>query len=245
VVKGGPRIEAVVFDLLYTLVHPGTYPGGTGRIGWLAGILGVDPAAVKTRWTAFEPALEAGRVPSAAGAASPELAWVRTVAAELGAAVTDEDLVRIEADWDLTRRQALLDPPASSLATLVSLRERGMRLAVLSNTHALELRTWHRSPLAPLIDIVALSHEIGSCKPDPAAYGYVLDRLQTPAASAAYVGDGSSDELAGARAAGFGMVILADEAPTRSTPDDLPRLRAQADASVGPLTDVVALVTRR
>jgi len=34
------RVDAVVFDLLFTLVHPGTYPNGTDRAGWLADITG-------------------------------------------------------------------------------------------------------------------------------------------------------------------------------------------------------------
>jgi len=239
-----PRIEAVVFDLLYTLVHPGTYPGGTGRIGWLAKVLGVDPVVLSARWDAFEPVLEAGRAPARAGGAGPELEWVNAVVADSGVAVTSADLARIEAGWDLTRREALLDPPPSTVATLVALRERGIRLGVLSNTHALELRAWDRSPLALLVDVVALSHQIGSCKPDPAAYVYVLDRLGVPAAAAAYVGDGSSDELAGARAAGFGLVVLAEKAPATVAPDDLPRLRAQADASATSLLDLVALLDR-
>jgi putative hydrolase of the HAD superfamily len=62
----------------------------------------------------------------------------------------------------------------------------------------LELRAWDQSPLAAHFEVVALSHEIGACKPDPAAYGYVLSRLKVPAAGTAYVGDGSSDELVGA-----------------------------------------------
>jgi putative hydrolase of the HAD superfamily len=242
--SGPPRIEAVVFDLLYTLVHPGLFPGGTHRIDWLAGMLGVDSAALGTRWATFEPVLEAGRVPGHTDVLGPELAWVRAAAGELGAAVTGGDLDRIEADWDLTRREALLDPPSSSITALTALRERGVRLGVLSNTHALELRAWARSPLASLVDVVALSHEIGFCKPDRAAYQCVLDRLRVPARAAAYVGDGSNEELAGARAAGFSMVILAEEAPAKVAPDDLPRLRAQADASVASLTDVVPLVTR-
>jgi soluble P-type ATPase len=65
-----------------------------------------------------------------------------------------------------------------------------------------------------------------------------------PAAATAYVGDGSNDELVGARAAGFGLVILAEAAPARLTPDDLPRLRSQADTSVMSLTDVVPLTRR-
>jgi hypothetical protein len=145
--SGPPRIEAVVFDLLYTLVHPGLFPGGTHRIDWLAGMLGVDSAALGTRWATFEPVLEAGRVPGHTDVLGPELAWVRAAAGELGAAVTGGDLDRIEADWDLTRREALLDPPSSSITALTALRERGVRLSVLSNTHALELRAWARSPL--------------------------------------------------------------------------------------------------
>jgi putative hydrolase of the HAD superfamily len=239
--EAGRRIEAVVFDLFYTLVHPGTYPGGTGRVGWLAWLLGVDPSDLKARWAAFEPVLEAGQAPKHSDGLGPELRWVRAVAADLGAVVTSTDLARIEADWDLTRREALLDPPPSAVATLVGLREHGIRLGVLSNTHGLEMRAWDRSPLAAYFDVVALSHEIGACKPDPATYAYALRRLKVSAAAAAYVGDGSSDELVGARSAGFGMVLLTEEAAARSAPNDLPRLRAQADASVMSLTEVVGL----
>ena len=242
--KVGRRIEAVVFDLLYTLVHPGTYPGGTGRVGWLAGMLGVDPADLEARWTAFEPVLEAGQAPESSDGLGPELRWVRAVAADLGAEVTSTDLARTEADWDLTRRRALLDPPPSSVATLVALRERGLRVGVLSNTHGLELRAWDRSPLAAHVEVVALSHELGACKPNPATYAHVLSRLGVSAAAAAYVGDGSNDELAGARSAGFAMVVLAEEAAAKAAPDELPRLRAQADASVTSLPEVVGLVSQ-
>ena len=121
---------------------------------------------------------------------------------------------------------------------------RGIRLGVLSNTHGLELRAWDRSPLAAHLQVVARSYEIGACKPDPATYARRLSRLEVSAAAAAYVGDGSYDELVGARAAGLGLVILAEEAAAKAAPGELPRLRAQADASVTSLTDVVGLVDR-
>jgi putative hydrolase of the HAD superfamily len=227
-----------VFDLLYTLVHPRVPPGG-GRLARLGGLLGVDPAALRSRWDAFEPVLESGQAAGADGL-GPELTWVRAVAAEFGAAVSPADLALVEADWDLSRRTALLHPPADTVDTLAALRARGFRLGVLSNTHALELRAWPRSPLAGLVDAVALSHRIGACKPDPAAYRHVLTALDTPAGQAAYVGDGSGDELAGARAAGFGTVVLAEQAPRRLAPADLPRLRAQADLSVTALAELLA-----
>jgi putative hydrolase of the HAD superfamily len=232
------RVRAVVFDLLYTLVHPGSYPGGGGRLSWLAGILGVDPAALRHRWTAFEPTLEAGQARSADGC-GPELTWVRSTAAELGADPSPADLARIEADWDLTRRAALHDPPADTVHTLTVLRQRGFRLGVLSNTHALELRAWPRSPLAALVDAVSLSHRIGACKPAPPAYQHILTSLHVPAAEAVYLGDGSSNELLGARTAGFAATVLAEHAVHRHAPADLPRLRAQADLSIPTLTDLL------
>lgn len=71
----------------------------------------------------------------------------------------------------------------------------------------------------------------------------MLGRLGVAAASAAYVGDGSDNELAGAKSAGFGLVILAEEAPARSAPGDLPGLRAQADTAVTSLLPIVDLVS--
>lgn len=242
VTTNGRQIRAVVFDLLYTLVQPSTYAGGTGRIGWLANIMGVQAGELGAHWAAFEQMLESGQAPEDADGSGPELAWVRSAAAEFGVTLAASQLAEIGRDWDLTRREALLNPPESSVCALVALRDRGFRVGVLSNTHARELRAWDQSPLASLVDVVALSHEIGACKPDAAAYAYVLNRLGVPAAAAAYVGDGSSDELAGARAAGFGMVMLADSAPARLTPDDIPRLKAQADVSVSSLTDVLRIL---
>jgi putative hydrolase of the HAD superfamily len=238
----GTQIEAVVFDLLYTLVHPGTYLGGRGREGWLADILSIDAAVLDARWAAFEPLLESGRAPDGAKGLGPELTWLDELAADVGIGLATEDLERIREGWDLTRRAALLDPPAEAMSTLRELRRYKIPVGVLSNTHALELRAWDESPLASFVDVVALSHEIGACKPDQAAYAWVLSRLGVPAEAAAYVGDGSNDELQGAKTAGFSLVILAEEALARSAPEDLPRLRAQADTSVTSLGDIVGLL---
>jgi FMN phosphatase YigB (HAD superfamily) len=212
------RIEAVVFDLFFTLVHPGTYPGGSGREDWMAGILGIDAEVVADRWASFWPTLEAGRAPIGPNGLEPELHWILEVAADAGVLVTATDLERIKDGWDLTRRAALVDPPAITLSTLRELRGRGVPIGI--------------------------SHEIGACKPSPAAYAAVLGQLGVPAAAAAYVGDGSNDELAGAKTAGFSVVILVEEATARSAPTDLPRLRAQADTSVTSLGEILGLIDR-
>ena len=60
----------------------------------------------------------------------------------------------------------------------------------------------------------------------------MLDRLGVDAGTACYVGDGSSDELLGAKHVGFSLIVLAAEAPTKYAPDDLPRLHGQADEAI-------------
>lgn len=86
-----------------------------------------------------------------------------------------------------------------------------------------------------------MSHQAGVIKPNRAAYDRVLVELKVSADRAAYVGDGGSNQLAGARDAGFSVVVLAEEASRRWAPTDLPRLRAQADASVSSLRDLLPL----
>lgn len=222
-------------------MHPGEFPGGGDRTRWLAGLTGVDEHALASSWEAFEPVLESGRAETVPPL-GPELTWLTQVAEELGSPITPEILDLVERDWDLTRRAALLDPPAETVAMLGSLHSGGLKIGVLSNTHAMEMRAWPDSPLAGLVDGVVLSHEIGVMKPERAAYAAILDRLGVQADAAAYVGDGSSNELVGARRAGFALVILAAEAPRRLLPARLPVLAAQADLVLDILGELPAVL---
>lgn len=79
--------------------------------------------------------------------------------------------------YPLASRHALLHPTQATLDTLGALRCDGLRVGVLSNIHALESRSWDRSPLARLVDAAVLSHEVDVMKPDTAAYAAILDRL--------------------------------------------------------------------
>jgi putative hydrolase of the HAD superfamily len=236
--RTGGRLEAVVFDLLYTLVHPQEYPGGGDRTTWLAGLLEVEERVLKLRWEAFEETLESGRAPATAPL-GPELTWLTQLATEFSKPLGPETLHLVERDWDLTRRRALSDPPAETVDVLVTLHAMDLKIGVLSNTHGLELRGWNSSPLAGLVDAVALSHEIGAAKPDREAYEAIVNRLGISAQHAVYVGDGSNNELVGARQAGFSMVVLAAAAPIRFSPERMPALRDQADFAVEKLAELL------
>jgi 2-haloalkanoic acid dehalogenase type II len=57
--------------------------------------------------------------------------------------------------------------------------------------------------LDPLFEAIVISGEIGRHKPDPAAFGLILDRLGQTAARALYVGNSLPTDIAGAKAAGM------------------------------------------
>ena len=237
------HLEAVVFDLIFTLIHPGEFPGGGDRTTWLAGLLGVAEADLQPLWDEFETDLESGKA-SEVAPFGPELTWVVQVAAKLGRPIEFPTLKRIEKDWDLTRRLALLTPDEDAVDALVALRSAGLKIGVLSNTHALELQAWSRSPLARLVDVVVLSHEIKAMKPAGVAYEAVLSGLGVESGSCAYVGDGSSDELLGARRAGFALVVLASKYSEKFASSRVLSLKAQADIAVESLSDLPLVLLR-
>lgn len=259
------RVDAVVFDLLYTLAHPGTYPGGVDRIAWLASLIHVNEAALREgdreferavdsgqgpgtgqpnlhgSWRTVERTLETGGAPGCDGI-EPEIQWALDSAKSLGGVCDDHTLALIRQDWDLTRREALRHPDPSAIPTIRALQKAGIKVGVLSNTHTMEVRTWPDGPLAEVVDAAVFSHEIGVMKPDAAAYAAILNLLGARADRAVYVGDGGSDELVGATDAGFALVVLAEKAPQTLTPQRITVLRAQSHTTIKDLSELPGLV---
>jgi FMN phosphatase YigB (HAD superfamily) len=87
--------------------------------------------------------------------------------------------------------------------TLVELSSTGVRLGVLSNCSVEEAAGWASSPLAGRVDAAVFSYDVGMAKPDPALYRLACGRLGVPPEACVFVGDGGSDELAGAAAVGM------------------------------------------
>jgi HAD superfamily hydrolase (TIGR01549 family) len=97
----------------------------------------------------------------------------------------------------------LLEVEQAVLDMLVQLDSAGLRLGLISNCSVEEVAVWERSPLAALFDEVVFSFQVGLVKPDQAIYKLACSRLGVSPADAAFVGDGGSDELAGAAASGM------------------------------------------
>jgi HAD superfamily hydrolase (TIGR01549 family) len=94
-------------------------------------------------------------------------------------------------------------------STLRRLRGRGLRLAVLSNWQNGLIHFCEALGLAPYFDHVLCSAEVGFEKPDVRIFGRASERLALDPRSIVHVGDTLRDDYYGARAAGFGSVLLA------------------------------------
>lgn len=94
-----------------------------------------------------------------------------------------------------------------ALPTLITLGERGYRLAILANQPA--QRTPELRALGAIVDVIAMSEEMGVHKPDPEFYRRGLELMGNPdPQNVAYVGDRLDNDVLPARAAGMRAVWL-------------------------------------
>jgi putative hydrolase of the HAD superfamily len=120
---------------------------------------------------------------------------------------------------------------------LVALRERGLRIGLLSNTHW--PRHFHehfleRDGLDELIDLRCYTSEMDHTKPHPNAFRAVLKGLGVKAHEAVFVGDRAFDDIYGAASMGMRTVL-------RFNPD-VPGYDIVPDAVIGSLAELVDLV---
>ncbi len=135
---------------------------------------------------------------------------LQAAAAELGLDVA-EALLEEAAVHHLDAWTPHVTHDADAAPTLAALRERGLAVGLLSNTHW--PRTFHehfleRDGLVGLIDARLYTSEMPFQKPHPSAFRTALDALgvDEPAA-AVFVGDRRFDDISGARAVGMRTVL--------------------------------------
>lgn len=110
--------------------------------------------------------------------------------------------------WDGAAR-----PAAGAHATLAAVRARGLRTGLVSNApfppHLLRRQLEHLG-LAPLLDAVVFSSEVGYRKPSPVIYETALRRVGAAAAEALFVGDRADLDYDAPRALGMRALICTE-----------------------------------
>jgi REG-2-like HAD superfamily hydrolase len=116
-------------------------------------------------------------------------------------------------------------PEAASVCE--RLKAAGLRLAVISNGSVTVRNLLDQAGLLHHFELVIASQDLGIQKPDPRIFQAALAALGVEAGEAVYVGDLYEVDVAGAREAGMGAVLIdrqgasAHDCPTITTLDEL------------------------
>ena len=97
---------------------------------------------------------------------------------------------------------------SDALQTLRALRERGLKLGMISDCSWEAPVVWEESALAPLFDVAVFSVLARVKKPDPRIYLMACEQLGVRPQECLYIGDGGSRELTGAAAGGMRPVMI-------------------------------------
>lgn len=151
----------------------------------------------------------------------------------------DPELLR--AYYEFWEPHTLTDPDVGPLFT--ALRERGIKVGVLSNT--IWPRAWHegffrRDGVLDLIDGDVYTSEIPWTKPSPKAFRAALDAVgASDPARCVYVGDRLFDDVYGARSAGLRAIHVPH---SRIPAGQLGHTEGEPDAVVDRLAEVADVV---
>jgi putative hydrolase of the HAD superfamily len=230
-----PPLAAVLFDLDDTLHDDtATYRRAAERVAQdVAAERGVDAAALLAAYVAQAESFWKNL--SAEHLATP-LVGVRAAMwrAALGTAGLDDAALaeRCGAAYNRYRKEHLQIWPGA-LELLVALRERGLKLALVTNGFA----ETHREKIVLLqledaFDEVFIADEVGMLKPDPRLFALACERLGVPPAAAAMVGDRYERDIRGAGEVGLFTVWL------NVRDETVPPGALQPDAIVSGIEDV-------
>lgn len=196
--KAIPRPRAVLFDLFDTLVRAITLDANEPAT-WVE--LGIPIEVWQRRWFDHSDGRAVGRI-------SDPLEALRVAVHDMDPTIPIERIAVAHARRSRLFETSMLEVPPQMVAAVASLRAHGVRTAVVSNAVPGEVDAWPRSPLAGHIDAAVFSYDVGIAKPDRGIYELALGRLGIAAVDAVFVGDGTSDEHRGARAAGLRTVLV-------------------------------------
>lgn len=226
-------IRAVCFDLFHTLIDVGRSPGTPGR--YTADILGLG----REDWNdaCFSEVHDICR-PSDYREVVRQLA--HSLDPSIPLSLIHEAAEERKARFDYT----LCNPEPGVIDSLEQLREHGYKLALISNASSGEVEAWPQSPLAEYFDSAVFSCHCGYAKPDAGIYRHALQQLAVAPEEATFVGDGGSNEHAGASAFGMHTILLTHYVAERLDAGALATRRAQARHEIPDLFELLPLLVK-
>ncbi len=193
-----PAVVGVVFDLFETLVTEGPLWRYHGVPSWqeqAAERLGVSDEHFRRSWRRLKDVRMTVRMPYGDA--------LRSICDEAGVAVQSSVIDDLGLEREGAKAVPFLDVDTAVVAMLDELAALAVPMAVLSNCSGEEVEMLADSAIGSRIAHRLLSCDIDCAKPAKEAYLAASERLRLAAADCLFVGDGSFNELLGARAAGM------------------------------------------
>ena len=191
--------RAIIFDLFGTLVGNFSRRENDKVIAQLAEILNVP-------YPQFWQRMGETYVDRCLGRYAGLAELAQSLCADLGIKAEASQLSDAIQLYDVFIANALIPEPAV-LAALDTLKNNGVTLGLISDCVPAVSRLFPQSPLAERIDAAVFSCEERMMKPARGIYQVACRRLQVLPEECLFVGDGSSQELTGAAAAGMCPVL--------------------------------------
>ncbi len=211
--------RAVVFDLFGTLIESPPMAYIEATISSMSAELQVDHESFRRLWFETNDLRLSGSFPSVA-------VNVEHICHQLGFHPSTSQVSRAADLVAAYSRRCLKRVHPGARDTLSKLRQRGLRLGLISDATYEVPKAWPGTPFAELIQEPVFSCEVKLKKPDPRIYQMAAERLRVTPSECVYVGDGGSNELSGAAEAGMLPILLA--APGQTDPAYVYRPGAQA-----------------
>ena len=139
-------------------------------------------------------------------------------------------------------QKSLTDIHPDILSTLKQLKESGIKLCLVSNADIIDKKYWGISPLKEYFDAVIFSCDVGIVKPDGKIYQLAMDKLNVSAADSIFAGDGGSNELYGAKAAGMATVLT--EFLTQKDRQTKEKIAESADYIISDFKEILNIVKK-
>jgi len=223
-------IKAIYFDLFFTLIIP-TYPKLDNEFSILN--LSVD------EWENYaeKDVLYKER---ALGLVKSEEEIIDRIISAIPFKVSYLQKEKVLLAREERMKAALENVSIEIIDTLKCLKDKDIKIGLISNADVIDCKHWNQSRLSTYFDDAIFSCNVGMLKPDKRIYELAMNHLNVLPSECMFVGDGGSNELYGAKA--VGMKTIFTEALEVKTDEKRSSIMEQADYHVKRFREILDCV---
>ena len=196
------KYKAIIFDLFGTLVDSYSVQGYNRYLTDMASALELPAEDFSKLWrdTIYERGI---------GIFKTTEESIRYICNKLKASVSEENIKKCD-QIRLGNTRKALTPKNGAVDILKRLRGLGYKIGLITNCSADVPFLWKNTEFSHLFDSTIFSASVGLKKPDAQIYNLACEQLGVEPNTCLYIGDGDSNELAGASHLGMDAVMIRD-----------------------------------